>query len=139
MLSITIDIESKKVLAYITKYTLGLLLISLLIQVSRPSIVIDGNLTYSDLICIVIIFIMGCWVGYTWHNYKIEEQKRKMIWRLLSQREQEVAKLIIQGMNNQEICDTLFIENNTVKTHLRNIYRKSNCSGRKELRDIFNG
>jgi len=42
----------------------------------------------------------------------------------LSPRELEVARLVCSGFNNEEIADSLKIKNGTVKTHLRNIYRR---------------
>ena len=43
---------------------------------------------------------------------------------LLSPRELEIAKLVCRGMSNDQIATNLTISNGTVKTHLRNIYRK---------------
>jgi len=42
----------------------------------------------------------------------------------MSPREVEVAQLICQGFNNDEIAKNLKITHGTVKTHLRNIYRR---------------
>lgn len=47
----------------------------------------------------------------------------------LSPRETEILKLVLQGYNNNEICEILFIELNTVKTHIKHIFNKmSICS-----------
>ncbi|MBI9101549.1 MAG: hypothetical protein JEY99_03965 [Spirochaetales bacterium] len=43
---------------------------------------------------------------------------------MLSEREQAVLKLLVEGMPRQEIADTLFISHHTIKSHLRNIYEK---------------
>lgn len=51
----------------------------------------------------------------------------------LSAREMEVLKLIVDGRNNTEIADDLFISYNTVKFHVRNLLKKTNCSNRAEL------
>ena len=51
----------------------------------------------------------------------------------LSAREMEVLKLIVDGRNNTEIADDLFISYNTVKFHVRNLFKKTNCSNRAEL------
>ena len=50
----------------------------------------------------------------------------------LSAREMEVLKLIVDGRNNTEIADDLFISYNTVKFHVRNLLKKTNCSNRAE-------
>ncbi len=42
----------------------------------------------------------------------------------MSPRELEIAKLICQGCNNEEIAGDLKITRGTVKTHVRNIYRR---------------
>jgi DNA-binding NarL/FixJ family response regulator len=42
----------------------------------------------------------------------------------MSPREVEVAQLICQGFNNDQIAKDLKITHGTVKTHLRNIYRR---------------
>ncbi|MDY4840225.1 MAG: helix-turn-helix transcriptional regulator [Lachnospiraceae bacterium] len=45
----------------------------------------------------------------------------------------EVLNLIIKGASNGEISDELFISENTVKFHVRNILKKTGCSNRTEL------
>ena len=42
----------------------------------------------------------------------------------MSPRELQVAKLVCQGFSNEEIAKDLKIKQGTVKTHLRNIYRR---------------
>ena len=42
----------------------------------------------------------------------------------LTPRELQVAKFVCQGFNNREIAKALKIKDGTVKTHLRNIYRR---------------
>ena len=42
----------------------------------------------------------------------------------MSPRELQVAELVCQGFNNDEIAKALKIKHGTVKTHLRNIYRR---------------
>lgn len=51
----------------------------------------------------------------------------------LSQRELEVGRLLVSGRSTQEIAAALFISENTVKTHLRNLYRKTKTRSRVEL------
>ncbi len=43
---------------------------------------------------------------------------------LMSPRELEIAKLVCQGLSNDQIAMDLVISSGTVKTHLRNVYRK---------------
>ena len=42
----------------------------------------------------------------------------------LTARELQIAKLICKGLNNAEIAKILDIRHGTVKTHLRNVYRR---------------
>ena len=51
----------------------------------------------------------------------------------LSERENEVLKLIGQGHTNQEIADLLYLSVNTVQTHRTHIMNKLNLHSRAEL------
>lgn len=51
----------------------------------------------------------------------------------LTARELEVISEMISGKSNKQIATYLFIEESTVKTHLKNIYRKLNVSTRAEI------
>ncbi len=48
----------------------------------------------------------------------------------LSDRENEVLSLLIEGRTNKEIADALFVTVNTVKKHVQNIYTKLNVDSR---------
>lgn len=48
----------------------------------------------------------------------------------LTNREREIAGLIVQGRSNAEIADKLCIAERTVKCHLEHIYRKLNINRR---------
>ena len=50
----------------------------------------------------------------------------------LTEREYDSLKLSLQGHTNKEIGERLFVSENTVKFHLRNIYNKLGVSNRKE-------
>lgn len=51
----------------------------------------------------------------------------------LSNREQEVVKLLLEGKSNKQIAFALHITENTVEFHLKNIYAKRQVSSRTEL------
>lgn len=55
----------------------------------------------------------------------------------LSERESEILSLFVHGRSSQAIAQTLFISNNTVKTHLRNIYTKTGVHSRQEILDMI--
>jgi len=51
----------------------------------------------------------------------------------LSPREREVLQLVVQGATNKEIASRLFITENTVKNHLRNILAKLHLRNRAQV------
>ncbi|MBU1099563.1 MAG: helix-turn-helix transcriptional regulator [Bacteroidetes bacterium] len=55
----------------------------------------------------------------------------------LSKREQEVLHLILQGKNNKEIEDSLFISSSTVRNHVSAIYKKIGVKHRGQLIDLI--
>jgi len=50
----------------------------------------------------------------------------------LTERELEVLKLVARGLNNRDIAKELFISENTVKNHIRNILEKLQLHSRME-------
>ena len=50
----------------------------------------------------------------------------------LTEREMQVLKLVARGMNNRDIGKELFISDNTVKNHVRNILEKLQIHSRME-------
>ena len=63
-----------------------------------------------------------------------EKQTGQLLdWReVLSSREYEVLLCLEQSMHNQEIADSLYISKETVRFHLKNIYRKLQVSRRNQ-------
>lgn len=51
----------------------------------------------------------------------------------LTERELEVARYLISGLELEEVSDRLGISRNTLKTHVRSIYRKTGTRSRHEL------
>ncbi|WP_456423715.1 LuxR C-terminal-related transcriptional regulator [Lutibacter sp.] len=58
----------------------------------------------------------------------------------LSKREIEVLEYISDGLSNDEISKKMFVSNNTIKTHIKNIYSKLDVKNRiqaiKKIREI---
>lgn len=52
---------------------------------------------------------------------------------ILSEREKEIARLIAEGISNREMAQELFIAENTVKVHIKNILRKLELRNRQQL------
>ena len=61
-----------------------------------------------------------------------EEQKEQVPAPRLTPREMEVLRHVAQGMNNRQIAKALFISENTVKNHVRNILEKLHLHSRME-------
>ena len=55
----------------------------------------------------------------------------------LSDREREVAQLVAEGLRNREIAQRLFISEETVKSHIRSIFNKTNIDRRSKLVDLL--
>ena len=51
----------------------------------------------------------------------------------LSKREREIANMILDGVSDRQISERLFISYNTVRTHRKNILRKTECKSGLEL------
>lgn len=62
-----------------------------------------------------------------------EEQEDVRKKDVLSGREIEIAVLVAQGKTNREISRTLFVTENTIKAHLRNILSKLQFKNRQQL------
>jgi LuxR family maltose regulon positive regulatory protein len=54
----------------------------------------------------------------------------------LSQQELRVLRLLAAGLSNADIAQELVVSNNTIKTHVKSIYRKLNVKSRDEAREI---
>jgi two-component system NarL family response regulator len=63
---------------------------------------------------------------------KKAEERQQYPTPSLTTRELEVLKLVAKGMSNREIADALYISENTVKNHVRNILEKLHLHSRME-------
>jgi len=57
----------------------------------------------------------------------------------LTERERQVAELVVDRRTNVEIAETLFLSPKTVETHLRNIFRKLDVDSRVEVARTVEG
>jgi DNA-binding CsgD family transcriptional regulator len=55
----------------------------------------------------------------------------------LSEREKEIAKLLVDGKTYKQISEDLFISLPTVKTHASNIYKKCGVKSRHQLTTLM--
>ena len=54
----------------------------------------------------------------------------------LSQQEVKVLRLLVAGLSNADIARELVVSTNTIKTHVKSIYRKLNVKSRDEAREV---
>ena len=65
-------------------------------------------------------------------NNLAKQAQQKVLVPKLTDRELQVLKLVAQGMSNREVAEELFISENTVKNHVRNILEKLHLHSRME-------
>jgi len=70
--------------------------------------------------------------------YKITFMNDKFVKEILkpfklTQRKEEVAVLLAKGLSNRDIAESLFISENTVKDHMKEIFRVIGVNNRSEL------
>ena len=63
---------------------------------------------------------------------KMAAEREQLPAPVLTARELEVLKLVARGMSNKDVADELFISENTVKNHVRNILEKLHLHSRME-------
>jgi LuxR family maltose regulon positive regulatory protein len=54
----------------------------------------------------------------------------------LSQQELRVLRLLVAGLSNADIARELVVSTNTIKTHVKSIYRKLTVNSREEAREV---
>ncbi|MBD0377810.1 MAG: response regulator transcription factor, partial [Flavisolibacter sp.] len=66
------------------------------------------------------------------HKEEFTVNKEKLEQLNISKREYEVLQLICKGMSTQQIAETLFVSENTVKKHVSNLFLKLDVERRTE-------
>ena len=66
-------------------------------------------------------------------NNLAKAAQQKVLAPRLTDRELQVLKLVAQGLSNREVAEQLFISENTVKNHVRNILEKLGMQSRVEV------
>lgn len=58
---------------------------------------------------------------------------------LLTEREGEILTMLVKGRSFAKISERLYVSENTTKTHVKNIYRKTDVHSKQELMDLVDG
>jgi len=120
----------------VLKFGLLACAIFILVEIGRFSLITQNNL--SELLITIVsalLLTLGFFLGrYLLHKeYKVNTVDKRQIEKFgLSARELEVLQKISEGKSNQEIANSLFIAETTVKTHVSNILMKLDVRRRTE-------
>ena len=132
---VLLDIENKEKLLNVIKFQLEGYLLK---KTSKNELIHAANCVYKG----------ERYFSKEIHHFVIEnlsefqnDAEQKISYELLSEREKEILKILVSGKKNKEIADTLFISENTVATHRRNIMRKLKVKNTPQLilRSFKNG
>lgn len=66
------------------------------------------------------------------HEYRTISVQERETETCLTEREMELISLLVAGKSNKEIAESMFISENTVKYHIRNILQKFGVQNRTE-------
>ena len=66
-------------------------------------------------------------------HYEIDASQVSQEFSMLSKREYEILKYVLNGKSSREIAEALFLSINTVHTHRRNILKKTGCKTTLDL------
>ena len=102
---------------------------------SVPYLAIMGSSLFYSIINFTWLFFISKFLHFP--KIKIIDEKLDLniftnIYSI-SAREKEIIELLMNGLSYKEIGDKLFISFQTVKTHLKNIYKKVNVKNKMEL------
>ena len=116
-------------------------------------LILDHSAELYVLMIGIIFVIIGAWLGAKLTKPKTIIQKEIVIREVevpapavsrlfihedvpaasgISQRELDVLQLLAKGLSNEEIAGQLFVSQNTVKTHLSNLYFKLDVKRRTQ-------
>lgn len=77
--------------------------------------------------------------GVSTSNAAVAKQKQRFEKKtdIITKREFEIIRLVMEGLQNREVAERLFIAEITVKKHLSSIYQKLHVRNRVELIQLF--
>ncbi|MPN27909.1 Transcriptional regulatory protein DegU [bioreactor metagenome] len=68
-----------------------------------------------------------------------KDHKETLYISQLTERENEIVALLLKGRTYKMIADEMYLSENTIKTHIKNIYSKLNVNSKTELIKLING
>ena len=109
-----------------------------------PMIILDIIFSNSNMVVLTLTgFIGGSILSfmyfskyfYTNYNSDVDDENIQQFYNTynISQREKDVIALLLEGLSNPDIAKALFVSENTVKTHVKNIYKKLSINNRYQL------
>jgi DNA-binding NarL/FixJ family response regulator len=124
---VLLDFEDEEKLLHILQFKLEGYLLK---NVSKEELILAADCVYKG----------EKYFSKEYHAYVIEHLARKSTRNnakdtkeSLSEREREILQLIVTGINNAEIARKLYISENTVLTHRRNIMKKMKVKNTTQL------
>ena len=98
----------------------------------------SGNMRAEIVLATValVFFFIGVYVNKSGRTVKVAEKDvidyQKVEELGLSKREYEVLQEIDKGLSNKQIAEKLFVSENTIKTHISNIFVKLDAKRRTQ-------
>jgi DNA-binding CsgD family transcriptional regulator len=86
---------------------------------------------YTGIIASFFLFL-GVGAAYLWFRFSDSPSVEKKPVPILTIKEINLLRGLAQGLTNQQLADTHFLSVNTVKTHLKSVYRKLLVKNRSE-------
>lgn len=86
---------------------------------------------YVGLIAGFFLFL-GIGAAYFWFRLGKSHSNKKSVTPILTVKEINLLRGLAEGLTNKQLADTTFLSVNTVKTHLKSIYRKLMVNNRSE-------
>lgn len=71
-------------------------------------------------------------------SVKAKDHKDPLYFSQLTERENEIVVLLLKGRTYKMIADEIYLSENTIKTHIKNIYSKLNVNSKTELIKLIN-
>jgi DNA-binding CsgD family transcriptional regulator len=86
---------------------------------------------YIGIIASFFLFL-GIGAAYLWLRLNDNSSNKTTTAPILTIRELKLLRGLAQGLTNQQLADTTFLSVNTIKTHLKSVYRKLLVKNRSE-------